>query len=57
MHIHQLTENGQSDLLITVIMGSKQIPITLLVDAGAQVLAIKTKDAVVCGIVLSRDDW
>lgn len=53
MHIRKLTTKG-NDLLITCIVEPKLIPVTFLVDTGAQISAIKTEDADSAGVTLSR---
>ncbi|MCQ4078517.1 hypothetical protein FK519_27460, partial [Klebsiella pneumoniae] len=54
MYIRQLTMGSRNDLLIAGIVAPRQIPITFGVDTGAQISAIKRRDAAKCGIQPSK---
>ena len=49
MFVRQLTETKEGYLLITGIVGPRQILVTFLVDTGAQISALTIADAISCG--------
>ena len=54
MYIRQLTISHRGDLLVTCFVGPKQVPVTFLVDTGAQISAMKTEDVIRSGVWLSK---
>ncbi|XP_064356403.1 uncharacterized protein LOC135324313 [Dromaius novaehollandiae] len=50
MFIRQLTCNNKGDLLITVVVGRRRMPVTFLIDTGAQITALTRSEAERCGI-------
>ena len=54
MCIRQLAISHRGDLLVTCFVGPKQVPVTFLVDTGAQISAIKTEDVIRSGVWLSK---
>ncbi|XP_077645570.1 uncharacterized protein LOC144247806 [Lonchura striata] len=45
VYLRRLTKNKSGDILITVIVGPKRALVTFLIDTGAQISALTTKDA------------
>lgn len=53
--IRRLPKNSKGGLLTTTCpIGPHKVPLTFLVDTGAQVSALKVEDASSCGIVPSK---
>lgn len=54
LFIRRLTKNSKGDLLTTCPIGPYKVPVTFLVDTGAQMSALKVEDASSCGIIPSK---
>lgn len=54
LFIRRLTKNSERDLLTTCPIGSHKVPVTFLVDTGAQKSAFKVEDASLDGIIPSN---